>query len=213
MHEKCASCTYLPMFFILIFASGGISSGSLCKAEECEVNFHVFLTWLLNDTNSTLHTKTYIVVVIKDRCHVCFFCGERRYWLFGFLGHKWKINIFFIKGKNQNMLCLSNSFRITQHTHCYSKFDWYGICLLPHLAAHVKAYLGDFARSGWSSWGLSLILRHEMLGSAFDSSSPLSSHSATRDRLSFHSAILLLRPCLRQDNSPRWTTVFWHLDK
>lgn len=101
------------------------------------------------------------------------------------------------------------SWVFAQHTHCCAKFDWYGICLLPHLAAHVKAYLGDFARGGWSSWGLSLIFRHEMLGSAFDSRSPLSSHSATRDRLSFHFAFLLLRPCLRQDNSPRWTTAFW----
>lgn len=100
-----------------------------------------------------------------------------------------------------------------KHTHCCSKFNRYGICLLRHLAAHVKAYLGDFARSGWSSWGLSLILRHEMLGSALDSGSPFSSHSATRDRLSFHSAFLLLRPCLRQDNSPRWTTVFWQGEK
>lgn len=31
--EICALCPYLPMFFILIFASGGISSGSLCTAR------------------------------------------------------------------------------------------------------------------------------------------------------------------------------------
>lgn len=113
MHEKCAPCVYLPMFFILILASGGISSGSLCTAGECAVNVHLFLIWVLNNTNVTLYTDTYIVIVIKDGCHVCLFCRERWYGLFGFLGHKSKINTFFIKCKNQYMLCLSNSFRIS----------------------------------------------------------------------------------------------------
>lgn len=53
MHEKCAPCVYLPMFFILIFASGGISSGSLCTAGECAVNVHLSLIWVLNNTNVT----------------------------------------------------------------------------------------------------------------------------------------------------------------
>lgn len=96
-------------------------------------------------------------------------------------------------------------------THCSSKFDRYGIRLLRHLTAHAKAYLGHFAGCWWDPWGLILVFSCEMLGCAFDCC-PFSSHSATRDRLSFHSAFLLLRPCLRQDNSPRWTTVSCELD-
>lgn len=105
----------------------------------------------------------------------------------------------------------ASSYHPLLHTHCCSKFDRYGIWLLPHRTAHAKAYLGDFAGCWWASRGLILVFRCEMLGCAFDCC-PFSSHNATRDRLSFHSAFLLLRPCLRQDNSPRWTTVSCELD-
>ena len=91
----------------------------------------------------------------------------------------------------------------TISTHGCSKFDRYGDRLLPHLALHAKAYFGDFAGRGWVRRGLVVILLGcEVLGRAFDCG-PSSARSATRDRLSFHSASLLLRPCLRQDNSPR----------
>lgn len=45
------------------------------------------------NTNVTLYADTYIVIVVKDGCHVWLFCGERRCGLFGFLGHKSKINV------------------------------------------------------------------------------------------------------------------------
>lgn len=98
-----------------------------------------------------------------------------------------------------------------RHTHCCSKFDRYGVGLLCQRTAHAKAYLGDFTGCWWVFWGFILILGREMLGCAFDCC-PFSPHIATRDRLSFHSAFLLLRPCLRQDNSPWWTTVSCELE-
>lgn len=47
---------------------------------------------MLYNTTVTLYTDTYIVIVFKDGCHVWLFCREWRCRLFGFLGHKSKIN-------------------------------------------------------------------------------------------------------------------------
>lgn len=106
---------------------------------------------------------------------------------------------------------------LSANTHTCAKFDRYRVGLVSH-AAHFEASFEDLAGNRWTWWRLVFIFRQKMLRWAFGWG-PFSSHSATRDRLSFHSAILLQRPCLRQDNSPRWTTLFynwvlfklWHL--
>lgn len=93
-------------------------------------------------------------------------------------------------------------------SHRCSKFDRYGVWFGCRLAAHAKAQFGDFARCRRVFWRLVLLFSREVLGCTFVSG-PIASHSTTRDRLSFHSVSLLLRPCLRRDNSTGWTNVIW----
>lgn len=79
---KLSQLLYLPMFFILIFASGGISSGSLYTREKTNISY--FSSIPLHTTFFFfLWVGTYIIIFVKN-WHQLFW---RKWWhcLLGFL--------------------------------------------------------------------------------------------------------------------------------
>lgn len=96
--SKDVSCVYLPMFFILIFASGGISSGSLCMASERFGESQcIFMLIKLLYHYATVCIHTYIIIFIKNRCQPWLFGRDWWYRFFGLLKRVSQIFIFFIK--------------------------------------------------------------------------------------------------------------------
>lgn len=99
----CMGFLYLPMFFILIFASGGISSGSLCATgkskDETLAYIYIYFLLLLTVKPASTTVCTYIIIFIENRCQSWLF--RRDWWdrFFGFLEHK-MFDFFLMQNSN-----------------------------------------------------------------------------------------------------------------
>lgn len=82
------------MFFILIFASGGISSGSLCTARECAVSAHLSgcCTTLMQRCTQTLTSSS----SLKTDATSGFFAGSDGVGSLGFWEASQRINVLYL---------------------------------------------------------------------------------------------------------------------